>query len=795
MVAGSRRSVVHEQDFENSLRGSAAERPRRLPEREYIRQEAVNGNLSLTEEAESRSEPSAARADECDLIHNDRRRVERDGAMNGGFHNERAARLRHRDGGAEAARRPGRVDHKRIGGLGESAGRDTGLDAGIRRDAQFFRVAAIEMDHRGAGVQHMSDEETEFAIAEHGHLGAARNANLVEDFAGGRERFHENGLFGGELLRQYVEIPLGQGEKLSEGARMIDDAKDRSVRTVPAELARAPFAFAAVEVDLAHHAAAEQTGIGSRHDLPGKLVAGAAGEAVIAAEKFEVGIADAGRKQPDQRVPFRRARHGRVDYGDLAAFEMDGKHERKYAPTIITKMGIHMTSGAGPRPAAASRAAPPPSSARLVCFAPECRQRFPVREVIYNCPVCGGLLEVMYDFPKTEAAHWKKTWRERRMSNAPSDQSGVWRYREIVPFLPEDAAKITLREGNTPLLPAPSAARYARLRGELHFKHQGFNPTGSFKDNGMTCGASQAVHLGMRRVACVSTGNTSASMAAYAAAAGLQPVIFLPHGNISFGKLAQALEYGAKTLLVDANFDQILKLVRVLAERLGIYLLNSINPFRIEGQKTIMVEMLDQRDWDVPDWVVVPGGNLGNVSAFCKGLRELKELGFIGRLPRLAVIQAEGAAPFFEFYQRGGEFRAVEQPETLATAIRIGDPVSWPKAYHEVSTSGGTVDKVSEQEIADAKAQIGLAGIGCEPASAATLAGLRKLVAAGVIATEAKVVAVLTGNLLKDSDYIYRYHTGKLETPGGAAVAPNYGNEPIVAPNDPERIASILEGN
>ena len=254
---------------------------------------------------------------------------------------------------------------------------------------------------------------------------------------------------------------------------------------------------------------------------------------------------------------------------------------------------------------------------------------------------------------------------------------------------------MTLREGNTPLLPGPKAAAYGGL-DRLIFKHQGFNPTGSFKDNGMTCGASQAMRLGMKRVACVSTGNTSASMAAYASAAGLQPVIFIPHGNISYGKLAQALEYGALTLQVEANFDQILTLVRVLAERLGIYLLNSINPFRIEGQKSIVIEMMDQRDWNPPDWIVLPGGNLGNVSAFGKALRELHAAGFISRLPRLAVIQAEKSAPFFDYMQeRGRGFHAVEKPETLATAIRIGDPVSWPKAEHEIRTTNGVVEKVT----------------------------------------------------------------------------------------------------
>ncbi len=431
--------------------------------------------------------------------------------------------------------------------------------------------------------------------------------------------------------------------------------------------------------------------------------------------------------------------------------------------------------------------------AELICFEEKCRARFPITEILYNCPTCGGLLEAVYEKPEASAPMLRRMWRERRTSNAPLDQSGVWRYREFIPFLSSYSCVVTLREGNTPLLEARQAAEYGGL-DKLVFKHQGFNPTGSFKDNGMTCGTAQALRLGMTRVACVSTGNTSASMAAYASAAGLQPIIFIPHGNISYGKLAQALEYGARTLQVEANFDQILALVRQLAEKLGIYLLNSINPFRIEGQKTIMTELMDQRDWRVPDWIVLPGGNLGNTSAFGKGLREMKELGLIDRLPRLAVVQAEGAAPFYQFMHGGkrAKFAAVAHPETLATAIKIGDPVSWPKARHELNTSQGVVEKVTEQEIADAKAVIGRCGIGCEPASAATLAGIRKLTAGGVIARDADIVAVLTGNVLKDPDYIYRYHTGALEAPGGSRILPTFGNEPVVVPNDADRIAKIL---
>ncbi|MCX6628834.1 MAG: threonine synthase [Candidatus Solibacter sp.] len=431
--------------------------------------------------------------------------------------------------------------------------------------------------------------------------------------------------------------------------------------------------------------------------------------------------------------------------------------------------------------------------AELACIEERCHARFAITAVLYNCPRCGGLLEAVYGKPAQSADELKALWRARRMSNAPLDQSGVWRYREFIPFLDDLSRVVTLREGCTPLLPGPLAAEYGGLDG-LVFKHQGFNPTGSFKDNGMTCGASQAVQLGMTRVACVSTGNTSASMAAYASAAGLQPVIFIPYGNISFGKLAQALEYGAKTIQVEANFDQILALVRQLADRLGIYLLNSINPFRIEGQKTIMAEMLDQRDWKAPDWVVLPGGNLGNISAFGKGLRELKNLGLIDRLPRLAVVQAAGSAPFYDLMHAADRSRlnAIEHPETLATAIKIGDPVSWPKALHELVVSDGVVEKVTEQEIADAKAVIGRCGIGCEPASAATLAGIRKLTSAGVMHHDSDVVAVLTGNVLKDPSYIHEYHTGVLSSPTSGLITPTYGNPPVVLPNDSDRIASFL---
>ncbi len=432
--------------------------------------------------------------------------------------------------------------------------------------------------------------------------------------------------------------------------------------------------------------------------------------------------------------------------------------------------------------------------ADLLCCNEACAAHYPITEVIYNCPACGGLLEAHYQGDPGNPWDLTGIWRQRRMSNEPIESSGVWRYRELFPFLDSPAHIVTLREGNTPLLKGARAAEYADLES-VTFKHQGFNPTGSFKDNGMTAGASQAMRLGMKRVACVSTGNTSASMAAYASAAGLDPYIFIPNGNIAYGKLAQALEYGAKTFQVDANFDQILALVRVLSEKLGIYLLNSVNPFRIEGQKSIMIEMLDQLDWVVPDWVVLPGGNLGNVSALGKALRELKQWGFIDHLPRIAVVQAAGSSPFYCYMNapEGAAFVPDTHPETLATAIKIGDPVSWPKAERVIRETNGVVEFATEQEIADAKAIIGACGIGCEPASAATLAGIKKLRARNVITKSDRVVAVLTGNVLKDPDYIYRYHTGQLKAPDDIPIAPNFGNRPVVVANDFDQIAAMLE--
>lgn len=433
----------------------------------------------------------------------------------------------------------------------------------------------------------------------------------------------------------------------------------------------------------------------------------------------------------------------------------------------------------------------------LQCIEEACHARYPIDRQIYTCPVCGGLLDVAYDFKLTlSASNMKALFLERKVSGLRLDHSGVWRFRELLPFVDDLSHIVTLNEGNTPLYDGPRSARYGGLQSLL-FKHQGMNPTGSFKDNGMTTGVTQARALGATAVACASTGNTSASMAAYAARAGMRAFVFIPADQVAYGKLSQSLEYGASVVEIEGNFDDAMRLVRELAEEAGLYLLNSINPFRLEGQKTIVIELMEQLAWRAPDWIVLPGGNLGNVSAFGKALGELEELGFIDRLPRLAVIQAEGAAPFYELVASDDRsaLRPFRDPATLATAIRIGNPVSWKKALRAIRSAEGIVERVSEQEIADAKAVIGSDGIGCEPASAATLAGIRNLISSGKIAADEMVVAVLTGNLMKDPGYTVGYHTGGLvleKQEGRIAIEGNFANRPARVAADKQQILDLL---
>jgi threonine synthase len=436
------------------------------------------------------------------------------------------------------------------------------------------------------------------------------------------------------------------------------------------------------------------------------------------------------------------------------------------------------------------------STVQLCCIEDDCRTSYAATERLYTCKRCGGLLDVAYDFRLPAGAdEMKARFRERRLLDASVERSGVWRFRELLPFA-DPSHIVTLNEGNTPLYDAPRSARYAGLE-RLRFKHQGMNPTGSFKDNGMTTGVTQAVRLGATAVACASTGNTSASMAAYAARANLRALVFIPAGQVAYGKLSQALEYGATVVEIEGNFDDAMRIVREIAEETDIYLLNSINPFRLEGQKAIAIELIEQCAWQPPDWVVLPGGNLGNSSAFGKAIDELVTLGFIRRAPRLAVIQAEGASPFYELFASADRstYQAQPQPATLATAIRIGNPVSWKKALRAIRQTEGVVERVSEQEIADAKAMIGRDGIGCEPASAATLAGIKKLAAAGVIKATDDVAAVLTGNLLKDPNYTVAYHTDKLTIDGAGgpqAISGSFANRPVRVAADKQQIKRLL---
>jgi threonine synthase len=370
------------------------------------------------------------------------------------------------------------------------------------------------------------------------------------------------------------------------------------------------------------------------------------------------------------------------------------------------------------------------------------------------CPRCGDLLEVVIDVEENEPSFLKNLWLERRMSHDPRYESGVWRFREFLPEYQPDAI-VTLSEGNVPLVRGHKTAHWAGVRN-LWFKHLGWNPTGSFKDLGMTAGMTEAKFAGAKIVACASTGNTAASLAAYAARGGMTAQVYLPVGQASQNKLAQALDYGAEIVQIEGSFDDALNALLATADR-DLYFLNSINPFRIEGQKTAMFELLEQFGWNVPDYLVIPGGNLGNSSAFGKALMELKSHELIDRVPRMIIVQAEGANPLARLWRSGvRELRSVEYPETIATAIRIGNPRSWKKALQAIDFTDGLVMDVTDEEIGEAKAIIGRDGIGCEPASATTLAGIRKLVNAGKLDRDAKITAVLTGHVLKDTDFIIK---------------------------------------
>jgi threonine synthase len=433
----------------------------------------------------------------------------------------------------------------------------------------------------------------------------------------------------------------------------------------------------------------------------------------------------------------------------------------------------------------------------------------------FRCPLCHGLYEVIYPWSSATAgapadsssrlpnpSALRYLWAERRTSTLAVDQSGVWRFRDLLPILDDPQKAVTLREGNTPLYDLPRCAKSAGIDWLLA-KHQGMNPTGSFKDTGMTAALSVAVERRFEWVACASTGNTSAAMAAYAARAGLRSIVFIPEGKIAWGKLSQSMDYGALTVQLKTDFDGCVRLVNELVRTYPIYLLNSVNPYRLEGQKTPAFELLEQMDWQVPEHVIAPGGNLANASALYKGFAEMEQLGLIGRMPKISVVQAQGANPLFTSLRDhdGAELTPVVA-ETRASAIRIGNPASWKKAVNAIQSTGGWCEQVTEQEIALAKAQIGAEGIGCEPASAVTLAGIKKMVADGRVGKEERAVLILTGHTLKDSDYTIHYHRDELLTAEEKAAEPlgdrllhaELRKPPIVLDADRDTVLRELEG-
>ena len=405
-----------------------------------------------------------------------------------------------------------------------------------------------------------------------------------------------------------------------------------------------------------------------------------------------------------------------------------------------------------------------------------CDARYAELDAKVECVACGGLLHLEHPEPPTCAAALRDLFDARLIpTRGPhgmsAADSGVWRFRELIMPGISDAQIVSQGEGLTPLLSRSRVAAWAGV-ADLLIKHEGHNPTGSFKDRGMTVALTQAKRIKATAVACASTGNTSSALASYASLAGLRGLVLVPAGKVALGKLSQTIAYGAQTLLVRGDFDDCLRLARESSEHLGVYLANSINPWRLEGQKTIMFDLLQQLRWQSPDWVVLPAGNLGNTSAFGAAFREAIRLGLIDRAPRLACVQAAGSAPFAASFREGFATRHTVRAETIATAIRIGDPASYERAVRAIRETDGVVLSVTDDEILEAKAVIDASGVGCEPASAASVAGTRKLVRDGTIAPGARVVALLTGHMLKDPEVMLHYH--RELTP-----APTYANRSI----------------
>jgi threonine synthase len=418
------------------------------------------------------------------------------------------------------------------------------------------------------------------------------------------------------------------------------------------------------------------------------------------------------------------------------------------------------------------------------CVNPACLATYGVSEILTACKQCGALLDIAYDWNKVgvpkSLRDFEKKWATRRN---PLHFSGVWRFKELLNFAPDEMV-LSIGEGQTLLRHELEVGKYIGLK-DVRLQYEGMNPSGSFKDNGMTAGFTHARLVGAKKVACASTGNTSSSLAAYAAASPavnnghkLEALVFVGSGRIAMGKLSQGLDYGGRTLQIMGLFDDAMKRVKEVSKSLGIYLLNSVNPFRLEGQKTIMLRVLEALDWEVPDWIVVPGGNLGNSSAFGKAFFELKELGLINKLPRLAVINAAGANTLHRLFNdqrirwNGGKYDSAaidafyremdlqhREANTVASAIEINRPVNLTKCLRALEWLNGVVTQVDDQEILDAKAIVGRGGIGCEPASAASVAGAKKLVANGTIGKSDRVVCIITGHQLKAANTTVGYHS------------------------------------
>lgn len=450
------------------------------------------------------------------------------------------------------------------------------------------------------------------------------------------------------------------------------------------------------------------------------------------------------------------------------------------------------------------------------CIHPACGGTQALDDTSFVCPRCGALMDVAYDWERLPRPRSLRDFEAKWAGRAnPLHFSGVWRFRELLPFAAPDQV-LTIGEGQTILQQADGVASYVGMRpGNLFLQYEGLNPSGSFKDNGMTAAFTHARLVGARRAACASTGNTSASLAVFCSATGLmRAIIFIGSGKISYGKLAQALDHGALTVQIAGDFDDAMQRVQQVARRLGIYLVNSINPFRLEGQKSIMFRVLEALHWDVPDWIVVPGGNLGNVSAFGKAFSELAELGLVPRVPRLAVINAAGASTFYQLFEKHGLRWNRGQPDanlvrgyfdelkvrasTIASAIEINHPVNLPKAMRSLERCGGVVREVTDQEILDAKAKVGTGGLGCEPASAASVAGARRLCKEGVIEPGERVVCILTGHQLKDPTATVAYHSTDQKTfdevLGHRGVRrATFANRAVQVPNDLDEIIKAIE--